>query len=609
MYNHFAIPFTIGSIFLFIVLIVKYVRWFFSLPLEDRKKVYKSILSVKTIFAFGDVLKESLLHLSIFKHNRLLGFMHSSLALGWFLLIVIGGIEVALELGPGHPIYVHIFYKFFNPVTEGIVSHFFSFLMDFLLLYVLIGVALAWGKRFKKNSMGIKRRTKHSLGDRLALTALWMIFPIRLLAESVTSGLHDSGSFLTGSLGRLFVQIPYIEYAELPLWWVYSIVLFFFFIALPFSRYMHIFTEIPHIFLKRWGIQVSKTEIKKADNFQVHSCSKCGICIDPCQLQRDLNLNTMQAVYFLKNRRSNVVDTEVIDNCLMCGRCEKKCPVGIDINSLRLANRTAIREENSENRYSYLSAHSPKIVMATKSELLPYSESEEAAKSNPKIGYFAGCMTSLQPATIASMKKIFSKSKQNVWLADANGGVCCGRPLMLTGEVEAAQKMINFNKQLFLESGIKTLVTSCPICVKVFREDYNLEGIEVLHHTEYIHRNITSGKIQLRPSNELFTYHDPCELGRGLGVYNEPRSIIQSIGKLVEAKENREHALCCGQSLANNKLLGSEKRKISNSVLKAYKSTQAERLITACPQCKFAFYTNKEKLRVADISELVAEQM
>lgn len=591
MYSNFVIPFIVGVVVLFGVIAYKYVTWFLALDGGQKKSVGRGLFSVKTIEAAFAVIRESLLHVSIFKHNKLLGFMHCSLAFGWFLLIVVGSVEVAAIIGGGSPLYVHIFFKYFHPTpaVEGIAV-FFTHLMDLLLLFVLSGVALAWFKRLKKGSMGMRKRSKHTWGDRVALTALWFIFPVRLLAESITSGIYESGGFLTGSIGKLLSQLPFLSELEMPAWWLYSIVLCLFFIAMPFSRYMHIFTEIPHIFLKYWNVHPTH-KATKGDNFQVHSCSRCGICIDPCQLQSDLNINSVQAVYFLRNRRAGSVDPESIDNCLMCGRCENKCPVGIDINSLRLSSRHKMRGvEVAENRYGYLAKGAPQV------------------EAKGKVGYFAGCMTLLAPATLKSMERVFAASGDDVWFADRDGGVCCGRPLRLSGDVEAAGKMVEFNRNLFLQSGIKTLVTSCPICLKTFLEDYHLQdmGIEVLHHTQYMDRRISEGALKVRLGELAVTYHDPCELGRGLGIYEEPRAVLSRCASLVEMEQNRSHAMCCGHSLANNRLLQEEKKVISKNVLK---TVPCKTLITACPQCKTAFNVNRENVKVMDISELVANSL
>ena len=255
-YDHFILPFTVGVIVLFTVVLYKYVRWFVHLPAEDKKRFRKGLFTTQTAKAVGEVFSESLLHRRIFRINPLLGYMHMSLAFGWFLLIVVGWIETSFHLGGEFaPLHTHIFFKYF--FSDAGSTGIFPFLMDLFLLFVLSGVALAWGKRMHSKMMGMRRTTKHTTGDRIALSALWLIFPARLIAESVTSGLHQSGGFLTGSIGQgldSLLSPEQLAALEPVAWWVYSIVLGVFFVAMPFSRYMHIFTEVPLIFLRRYGI-------------------------------------------------------------------------------------------------------------------------------------------------------------------------------------------------------------------------------------------------------------------------------------------------------------------------------------------------------------------
>ncbi len=263
--------------------------------------------------------------------------------------------------------------------------------------------------------------------------------------------------------------------------------------------------------------------------------------------------------------------------------------MNIDIDTLRLSSRHKLRGgEVSDNRYSYIT-------------------SEEPAKES--IGYFAGCMTHLSPATIKSMNKIFKSVGDDVWFVDKDAGVCCGRPLKLSGEVEAAEKMMNFNRELFIKSGIKTLITSCPICLRTFSEDYALNeaGVEVIHHSQYISRKISSGELKVENNSEnIVAYHDPCELGRGLNIYREPREAISSVATLKEMNESGKDALCCGHSLANNKLLHSDKERIMRATVEG---TPCNTLITSCPQCKSAFLGNRNSVKVKDISELIADNL
>ena len=587
----FCIPFIAGATVMFAAVVLKYATWFHRLPKSDKIAIAKGVFTTRSIAAAWEVFRESLLHRRIFRVNPLLGYMHMSLAFGWFLLIVVGWIETVAYLGfRWVPLQGHVFFKYFAPLN-GIAEHkpAFDFAMDLLLLFVLSGVALAWFKRIRSRALGMKRTTKHVLFDRIALSALWFVFPARLVTESITCGIYGGGSFLTGGLGTLLdkalgQQVLHALYE--PAWWFYSCALGVFFVAMPFSRYMHIFTEIPLIFLRRYKLRPESHE-KSYDNFEVEACSRCGICIDPCQLQSSLGINDVQSVYFLRDRRYNMLQQKIANNCLMCGRCEQVCPVGINLNTLRQNSRTTMRNIPNEGRYSYLRG-------------LDRSEGEG------RVGYFAGCMTLLTPNTLDAMRRIFDAAREDVWWADKDGGVCCGRPLKLSGEVDSARKMIEYNKELFRKHGIATLVTSCPICLRVFREEYDLEGIEVLHHSEYILRLMRQGRLRVGYSSErTFTYHDPCELGRGSGIYDQPRAVIEAVGVLTEPEHTRKDALCCGSSVANTVINDAQQLTIAQGVARELDDTGADTVVTSCPLCKKAIARASAK-KVVDLSEIVA---
>ena len=185
-YAPFCIPFIIGALTMSLTLAIKYGSWLYKLPREDKKLIIYGIPTRKSLSAIWEVVRESLLHVSIFKVNPVLGYMHMSLAFGWFLLILVGWMETIAYLGFRYvPLHGHVFFKYFaRDPHEGSI---FNFLMDLILLIVLTGVALAFTKRLYSKAMGMRRTTKHVLGDRIALSALWFIFPARLLAESVTA--------------------------------------------------------------------------------------------------------------------------------------------------------------------------------------------------------------------------------------------------------------------------------------------------------------------------------------------------------------------------------------------------------------------------------------
>ena len=607
----FVLPFWLGALFLLVALLYKYILWFVKLEPAQRRMFFRSLPTRATLRSLGEIASESLLHRKIWRRNKLLGYMHTSFALGWFLLIVVGWTETLVYFkGENVPLYVDIFFSYYvHPIFEHNFN--FSLIKDALLLLILVGVGLAWFKRIRSRAMGMRRTTKHVLGDRIALSALWLIFPARLLAESMTSAVvwrfggivwalgeehhlippgTGCGSFLTHTTGELLAAVlpdNLLRAGELPCWWLYSIALGVFFVALPFSRYMHIFTEIPLIFLRNAGLRSSERP-SSYDRFQTDACSRCGICIDPCQLQR-AGIHGVQAVYLLRDRRYGKLTDAVADNCLMCGRCERACPVGIEQNTLRLNSRQQRAVPVGNNRYGY-------------------AQGVDCSQGEGRVGYFAGCMTLLTPKILHAMERIFEAAGEPVWWADKDGGVCCGRPLKLSGEIDAARVMMESNRELFRKHGITTLVTSCPICLRVFREDYDLPGIEVLHHSEYIERLIAAGRLKPQTGGTVYTYHDPCELGRGCGVYDAPRGVIGRIGRLTEPEETRENALCCGSSVANLAIDDDGQRRIGESVAASLAATGAEAVVTACPLCKKAI-ARGGSLPVYDLSEIVAKAL
>jgi Fe-S oxidoreductase len=590
-FDPFVLPFAIGLILLLCTLVWKFTSWIMLLEPGQKTIVRKNIISFRTWKGVREIMLESLLHHRIFRKNRLLGYMHMSLAFGWFLLIIAGHFETASYFGRGwRAPYVPIFLRFAQDTPGYSLSEkTYWFVMDALLLFILSGVALAWFKRLRSRAFGMRSTTQHPMGDRIALSALWFIFPLRLLAESITSAYYGGGSFLTGSIGNLISGNMITYPVFLTSWWLYSFSLGMFFIALPFSRYMHIPDEVVLILLRNWGVKASKEKRCGMAQFEINACSSCGICLDECQLNATLNYRNHQSPYIFRAIRNEKPCTDDLFNCLMCGRCEQSCPVGIETTTIRVAERTAV-VNNLDADFSYLPKQ--KLPVTTKADIL----------------YFGGCMSHLTPSIKRSMYRIFEAAGISYANLDEHESICCGRPMMLAGMKEQAGEMIRRNKAIIEQFGAKILVTSCPICFHVFREEYNL-NIEVLHHTQYIDYLIASKKLELTATNKHMVYHDPCELGRGSDIYEEPRRVIRQLGRLEEQADIRSESLCCGGSLANTVLTSGEQKQLATETINRLITRDTEAIITSCPLCKKTFAKAKSNYEILDIAEMVASQL
>ncbi len=604
-FNLFVLPFFLGLIYVVFAIGRSWYRWIRSLPASDKVRLTTMFRQPRQVLlALGEVCTEALLHRRMWKRNPLLGYMHMSFALGWFLLIVCGNLESRYYSGshlnaPYYPIFLKFFIHdrlviFFEVFS---VPGFFRFLMDLLLLFVLSGLVLAMVKRKRSKWFGLKRTAEFQLTDVVSLTCLWLIFPMRLLAESFTAGYYGSGGgFLTQSLGNLVMTVmPFTsEYIPYSMWWGYSLVLGLFFITLPYTRYMHIPTEVLLIFFRHAGIRPKKWYSGFSDA-EVLACSRCGVCIDVCPLN-EAGIVDAQAVYFIRGLRDQYVPESVSRMCLLCGRCQEACPVGLHTDSLRLIKRREL-VSGQETDFSWLASAAPGPV-ALETRHIP---------RQAEVAYFAGCMSHLTPAVIRSMRRIMDQAGINWVQLDEDGSVCCGRPLMVAGKDTQASQLMEFNKNQVLATGARLLVTSCPICYRVFREDYNLP-VRIQHHSQFILDLVKTGKIPLQAHFRKVAYHDPCDLGRGSGVYEAPRELLTKIADLVEVGQDAHNAQCCGGSLGIFTATQEQRNDMAAAALDVLLENQPEVLATACPLCKKTF-AKQSPVPVKDIAELVCDAM
>ena len=104
---------------------------------------------------------------------------------------------------------------------------------------------------------------------------------------------------------------------------------------------------------------------------------------------------------------------------------------------------------------------------------------------------------------------------------------CCGHDQKWQGLDEVFEKLKAYNQRKINESGIDTLVSSCAECFRTFARDYELDDVKVMHTTEFL---IEQGfDMNLKSEETTVTYHDPCRLGRQMGIYDEPRDLINAV--------------------------------------------------------------------------------
>lgn len=584
-FNPFVIPFLVGMGFVFAYCIYALVKILLQLSFEDRKKFFLSLVNPKTAAKnIRDMFCDCLFHVKLWKRNPLLGYMHSSIAFGWFMLIVLGHIEVILFV----PTRINLFYYpiFFNffvaEADQTMKGSLLFFMMDFFLLVVLSGIALAMVKRVRSRLFGMRRTARPSLVNTIGLYALWAIFPLRLLAETFTAHI-SGGSFLTGPANWIFRQFLGNDLYYLPTWWAYSIVLGIFMCVLPFSRYMHIPAEMLLIPMRNAGLKIRNAR-KGLARVQVFTCPNCGVCIDACPMSVSKENIKDCTVYLTRQiRRGNEKRiAEISDKCLLCGKCEALCQVGVQGPEIRIQQRT-IRDYSIRQDFSDIAVN-------------------EVRKSH--VVYFSGCMSQLVPSVGRSVESVLKKAGVEVEWMDRDGGLCCGRPMLTAGKTEEARSLVAKNTEMILSSGADTLVVSCPICYRMFVENYALPGVRVVHYSVYFDELVKAGRLHLTKSDLCYVYHDPCELGRGCGIYDEPRRLVGQSAAIAESDRCRKESICCGGSLGSLSLTFRQREKITRAALENLYASKADAIATACPLCKATLSRFSDR-PVRDIAEII----
>ena len=176
------------------------------------------------------------------------------------------------------------------------------------------------------------------------------------------------------------------------------------------------------------------------------------------------------------------------------------------------------------------------------------------------------------------------------------------------------------NIEVMNSYNIKKIITTCPHSFNILKNEYPELGgnYEVYHHSEFVHDLIESKKITISQNSidEVMTYHDPCYLGRGNNIYNQPREIIKRLSKnFIEMPRNKRNSLCCGAGGAQM-FKEAEKGSAEINIVRTQEAldTKSKIIITGCPFCNTMMSDGVKNINegaalVKDIAEVVAESL
>jgi heterodisulfide reductase subunit D len=245
-----------------------------------------------------------------------------------------------------------------------------------------------------------------------------------------------------------------------------------------------------------------------------------------------------------------------------------------------------------------------------------------AKGDSPDILFWVGCSGSFDQRA-QKITKAFATILDKTGIKYAILGkeeMCTGDPARRAGNEFMFQMMAYQNIQVLNNYQIKKIVTACPHCFNILKNEYPELGgnYEVIHHTLFLQQLIDEGKIKMREDGSFkgkkITYHDSCYLGRANNVYEAPRKVLEALDtELVEMKRCRSNGLCCGAGGAQ--MFKEEEKgntRINIERTKEAIETNANIIATACPFCNTMMTDGvkanekEDTVQVMDIAELVA---
>ncbi|MBN2317578.1 MAG: (Fe-S)-binding protein [Acidobacteria bacterium] len=357
-------------------------------------------------------------------------------------------------------------------------------------------------------------------------------------------------------------------------------------------------------------------------------CYQCGLCDTVCPWNRVRNFSMRklirQATFGLTE-----VENEEIWRCTTCGRCPQRCPRGVGILEVGVANRRLATE------FDVFPASIKPIRGVTQSlisEGNPLNEDQKdranwteglsvkTFEEGMEILYFPCCYLSYDPR----LKKVARATVNILNKAGVDFGIlgvqekCCGESIRKTGNEDLFRRLAKDNIKTFIDNGVKRILVSSPHCYQAFKNDYAefKVNFEVVHITQYLNELVNDGRLELNKEYlKKVTYHDPCYLGRHNSIYDEPRDTLKKVPGLEfsELPDARADSLCCGGGGGRIWMETPKEERFSDLRLEQVSDIGAEVLVTSCPYCITNFEDSRmnredsETMEIKDITELIQE--
>ena len=388
------------------------------------------------------------------------------------------------------------------------------------------------------------------------------------------------------------------------------------------------------------------------------TCTECGRCQSQCPawntgkpLSPKLLIMSLRDNLFseadrimTRNREAgveretlvpSVIEPDVLWSCTTCGACVEECPVDIEhIDTIidmrryevliesRFPSEAGLMLRNVENQGDPwgLGAAKREDWIASLDFEVPVVT--DTIPADIEYLYWVGCAGALderaRKGAQATARMLHRAGVSFAILGKKES--CTGDPVRRLGNEYLFQEQCHANIETLNGVGAKKIIATCPHCFNTLSNEYPALGgnYEVIHHSQLLDHLVAEGK--LTPGGGYkgtVTYHDPCYLGRHNRVFDEPRSVIDSIpgAKQVEMGRCREKGFCCGAGGARMWLEENIGKRVNMERTEEALGTGADVVSTACPYCMIMLddavraHQKEDDVRVLDLSQLLEESM
>jgi heterodisulfide reductase subunit D len=377
----------------------------------------------------------------------------------------------------------------------------------------------------------------------------------------------------------------------------------------------------------------------------IYSCNRCGQCFDVswlgtgydrCPAYKHGLFESYGARGKFNIARAlvdGVIDydadiAERVYACTDCRACAAYCFKFLDTVKVWRALKADLAERDllpinfgaAVSEDSAL-AREHNVYDASHAERLDWLPSGARVDAPADTVFFVGCTAAFVRHNMAiDTWAIMNKAKADFTVLGDEW--CCGHPYLEAGLLDEARQVMEHNIELITSLGANKVVFNCPGCLQTFKTDapellgYRLP-FESVHILEEIDTLVEQGRVEfgVHLPKAVVTYHDPCPLGRGLGVYDAPRAVLKAIPglRLVEMARHGEDAYCCGAGGLIRYDYAESAAESGSERLREAELTGADTLVTACPACLMQFQQVRNQLRsrlkVVDITQLINSQM